>query len=495
MILARTVRVRASVLIGWWLFVGCWIIADQQFVERCDLLRCGWGPTIPYLGPVRLIVLGLFGSATLLLWWSLPRERRPLDIAEQRTRRWIVWSGAVIGVVAAAHLFLLSPLDGGMRCSDPVRLGPHVGYVVNCDTWLFADLAHQPALLLTPGNPRQNRPGYVVLSAAVTAVLAPAAEQLGLNAFYHETETAFVPLLVLNLAIAATAVALLALLLLRLGAPPVVTALLCTLVAVNPLTKAYFWSPHQQMFVLLTPVVSVLLGRALLLRRPSWPGLLLVGLSLGVGLLVYGNVLVAVGTAAVALLLPGPGDQRPRMLRRAAQATIILFASALPTVSWIAVCIAVAGSYNNQEVTVYHQFVWLPEAAVQGIGDLMRALGSATGQTTGQLVEVTWPFAVLLLLMLVAARIAGVSLAPRTPEQRATLIALGLTTAMSLALLWGIGLWAFRVTYTVLPLYLIAIGWVAAHLVRIRPRWTVAALIGLVIAWVTVMVLMTGPYS
>jgi hypothetical protein len=320
-------------------------------------------------------------------------------------------------------------------------------------------------------------------------------DQLGLDTLYHQPDTAFVPLVLLNLAIAATAVALLALLLLRLGAPPLVTALLCTLVAVNPLTKAFYWVPHQQMFVLLTPVVSVLVCRWLLLRRPGWLGLSLLGLVLGLGMLVYGNALVAIGTAALALLLPGFGEQRPRLPRRIGQAAVIVTGAALPTLAWITVSVRVAGSYYNHEIAMYHQFVWLPEAAGRGVRDLMTGLHLATGQVTGQLIEVTWPFALLLLVGIVANRVAGVSLVPRTTEQRATLLALGLTTVVTIALLWGVGLWVYRLTYTMAPLYALAIGWVAAHLMKLRPLWTVGALSTVVVTWVAMIVLMTGPYT
>ena len=505
-------------LIAWWPFVGAWALADRLFAERCVNLRCGASQTVPYVGPQRLLWLGLAGFVVLTVAWWLDRERprRPVVVAERSVpfgRRAVWWSTA-IGVVAAAHLFLVSPLTGWMPCTVPIAVGPGLGYPFNCDSPLFLHLAHHPEQVLDPGNERQSRPGYVALSAVATAVLGPPTDVLGLDSLYGQTDTAFVPLVLINLVVAVVAVALLVILLLRLGAPPVVSALLGALAVANPLTKAYYWAPHQQMFALLTPVVSVLIGRWLWLRRPAWWVVALIGSGLGLGLLVYGNLLVLLGTGLVVLLFPArptpaasepvggepvrvPGRGRD-WLDRIGRAAMFAATGLIPTVVWIAVCEKVAGSYYSHELVAYHQFIWLWEASRYGLRSTVDALNLATAETAGQFIEVLWPVAGLLLVALVAARVAGISIGPRTREQKATLVALGLTTLMSVGLLWSIGLWAFRLTYTLLPLFLIAIGWVAARLVRGSPRWATGTVVvrgAFVAVWLTVLVRMEGPYS
>jgi hypothetical protein len=79
----------------------------------------------------------------------------------------------------------------------------------------------------------------------------------------------------------------------------------------NDLMKAFFWTPHQQMFVLLIPLAAISLGRWLLLAQPPWPVIALLGLGLGLASLIYGNAIIAAGVLALILLAPRLARRRP----------------------------------------------------------------------------------------------------------------------------------------------------------------------------------------
>jgi hypothetical protein len=102
-----------------------------------------------------------------------------------------------------------------------------------------------------------------------------------------------------------SAVALLAWVLLEVGLLKLGTAALCSMVAINELTKQFFWSPHQQTLNLLTPTLTILIVRWILARQPSGRAVGFLGTLLGAGSLVYGNVLITLAGAGIALIVQG----------------------------------------------------------------------------------------------------------------------------------------------------------------------------------------------
>src|SRR5262245_33934190 len=132
-----------------------------------------------------------------------------------------------------------------------------------------------------PNNARQSRPGYIALGAAVTRLVGPVANATGLTRWYGQTDSAYIPLVLINLSLVTTAVTLLAWLLNRLRTPVWAIVALCAMVVVNDVTKPFLWTPHQQMFALLVPVLTITLGRWVILARPSWRALVFAGLGVG----------------------------------------------------------------------------------------------------------------------------------------------------------------------------------------------------------------------
>jgi hypothetical protein len=341
-------------------------------------------------------------------------------------------------------------------CAEVVRINHAMAYPLNCDSAAFMQLAHHPRQVLQPGNMRQSRPGYVALGAAATRVVAPAARLFGIDHLYHQTDSAYLALVLINFLAVAGGVALLAWLLARIGTPLWASVAICALLAVNDVVKAFYWTPHQQMFLLLVPVVTIAIARWVLLSRPSWPLLAATGLGLGLASLVYGSVLITAGVVLVVLLLRG--------WRGLVTGGVFAGAFAVPQLAWVAVCTAVAGSYYNHDVTAWHEFVWLPQAAMRGWGPL-------TGAVTNNAVAVVREFASmggLALLVIGCLAVVGVALRvrlrPDTAEARAVLFASALTVAVSIGFGWGIGVIATRLVFPAVPGLLVGIGWLAARL-------------------------------
>jgi hypothetical protein len=133
-----------------------------------------------------------------------------------------------------------------------------------------------------------------------------------------------------------------------------------SLLVLNINMKAFFWTPHSQMFTILTPIATVALVRAVLDRPERGTRWYLgLGLALGCFTLAYGNWLYAALAVAAAVVL----RLRTGGLLRAAS---VVTGTLLPTATWVATCIAVAGSYYNTEVVQFRQFVWMFDATRNG---------------------------------------------------------------------------------------------------------------------------------
>jgi hypothetical protein len=446
-------------LIAWTGTVGLWILAEALPLKQCPYgQHCARAPLLTsgekISGWVALWLAGIM--ILLLVRWRDRQQPRMATVASPRRTRWVlIVLASLAGVLAGAHFLLLAPMVGAPFCAEVIRVNHYMAYPLNCDSREFMALARHPRLLLAHDNTRQSRPGYVALAAVATRIVGPAAASLGLDRTYGQVGTAYIPLILINLIVAATAVALLAWLLGRFGTPIPVVIGLCSLLVLNDLMKAFFWSPHQQMFALLVPLATIAVGRWVILRQPAWPIVAVGGGVLGLASLVYGNMIITVGVLTVILLARG--------WRGVIPAAMLCVMFSLAPVAWIWLCRGLSGSYYNQETARYREFIWLPEAMGQGWHALWTRLELASVGSVRELLGADALVLGVLAGFVLAAICAGTRLTAGSSEESAILVASGLTIACSLLFGWGIGILATRIMYCVLPGILVAAGWAATR--------------------------------
>jgi hypothetical protein len=484
------------VLIGWTVIVGLWIVAEVSPFDHCPTGQgCSTAALMTNDAEIaEWIGAWLVGIVILLLvrWRDLATPRLDVVSPGPRRARWgLITTGSLAGVLAGAHFLLLAPMAKSLFCAQPIRVNRFMAYPLNCDSPLFMKLAQHPRVLLQYNDLRQSRPGYVAVGAVLTRVLGPVASHLGLDRAYGEpTRPSYIPLILINLVVIVAAVALLAWLLGRFGTPVAVVIALCSLLVLNDLMKAFFWTPHQQMFTLLVPLATIAFGRWVILRKPSWPIMATVGFGLGLASLVYANWLITVAVLAIILLARGR--------RGLAAAAALCGTFAILPVFWIWLCKRLSGSYYNQEVARYHEFIWLPEAAGKGWHALTSGLEVAS---VGSMREVLGADALVIAVLaglVVAAVLARVKLTSASPEESALLVASGLTIALSLLFGWGIGIYATRIMFAAFPAILVVIGWVATRFAAKSRVTLLVATYGLAIVAIANAlheVLVHGPYS
>ncbi len=497
--LSRT-RPAGYLLVGWCVVWAGWIPAAAMWIPYCTYSET-WCIRTPVLSGRRtiasFIVIAVIGALALAALWWWDRHRAPISepidkpAQQRRARPTLVVVGSVIGVVAAAHLMLFAPpATQPSQCTAEIHLNSAMAYCLNVDSPMFLDLAHHPRQLLQPGAVRQSRPGYVAVSVVATRTIGRAASRLNLDRLYGQTDSAYIPLVLFNFVTVAVAVMLLAFLLARLGTPVPATVAICAFLAVNDVTKAFFWTPHQDVFTVFVPLASVFIAQWVIRTDPPWWKLALAGLSLGVYSLIYASVLITIAVVGIVLLARG--------WRGLARTAVLGAAFAIVPVAWIIACRAIVGSYYSHEVTNYHQFVWLFVEARHGPRALASYVEVVSIASMRGLVSVAGLILLLIVGLAAVAVRLRIGILPKSAEHRAILIASALTVGVSLVFGWGIGFISNRLMFNVVPALLVVLGWLAARLSARSPRMRTAtgtALSGVALIVVGVTVTAAGPWS
>jgi hypothetical protein len=463
-------------------------------------LVCPVGEGCPPAGfmpalPPPFVVCAVWAMLTALAFatWRRPAsEGRALLVPRPATALVAVGLGLGIALVAA-HAFLASPLESKLLCATPVYLGGGLGYARNCDSNQFVRDAEHPRRLLAANNVRQTRPLEIVIAAGLARTVGRAVLATPVARLYGMGTREYVAYILLNLGIAAAAIALL-LRLVPFGQVPVAAVATAVWMAFDDVMKAFFWTPHSQLFNLLVPLVAVAVTRAVLinprLRRPLVLGA--IGLGVGTLVLAYGSFLLAGAGAGVALLLSARHQPAARTVLGAAALSV---GFALPNLAWIGLCLVAAGSFYSLETTKYWEFVWVARTAAQGLSQLASYWWSVTVLTLWATLPTVASVAMATLLAWLAAIATGTRVAA---AQVATLVASLLVLGLSVIFLDLLGYYASRLSYMLVPvLMVVLVGLVAA--VKDRRRHLGQALEGLIVLVAVVnalvLVLRHGPYA
>jgi len=412
-------------------------------------------------------------------------------------RGWLRRVAGYSGLILAATISFWwspAPRPSDRFCGAYLHLGRGLGIPFNCDALDFMENARSPSRLLEPRAVRQSRPMFVLLGAALghpatwavrgieASGLLPAraVEKLRKTHWWVGYYVGFVTLNYLAL--------LAALLLFRLaydrltageGDVVVCTGLMVFLVS-NPVTKAFFWTVHQQMLTFLVPVL--LLHVAFRLRessrwRRSLPWLALAG---GLLVLVYGSFVLL-----LPVLLYGAWLEEHRL-----PATVLLVKGLalvglflLPTLCWIGLLGVLGVTFYSHEVEAYGQLVWLGAAWRLPLAEFLPLLGRNLDLFLQTLPTIA-PFLVAAAPMLVPGR--------ATMPGRGSVGVLAALLLLQVGFLALLGYYGERLTWGLVPSLLLLAG---VALVGLPPRATGMVVLFFALCWHLGQVLSHGPYD
>lgn len=393
------------------------------------------------------------------------------------------WFAFLLALLLAGFLIgpRIAPEAQQENCVGNVTLAAPFGVNLNCDAPEFMALAVHPSGLLQPQNYRQSRPGMILAAAAITKPLStlvpareagapPAEDPARIVDAFTRYLPAYPAYMLLNVGILlltfyAWRRTVLAAGLDGAGSAPIVVAVGLMLVS-NDVAKAFFWSPHTQMFNILVPVLAVYAGVR------AWQGALAdarfaagLGLITGLGLTAYGVFALVPACAAAAALVALVSGRRAFVGRHAANLLLLAALSVLPTAIWYVFVRAAVGSFFSAEVNE-EAFVWMLRLWQDGAGVLAAEWFSKFWWMLRYAAAQALPLVVLAAILLYVAWRQREAARAAARETSAAILAGILVSAAVLVFYTCLG-WIFpRLAYPVLPPLMVTAGIFALGIAR-----------------------------
>lgn len=378
-----------------------------------------------------------------------------------------------------------------------IRLNNSMGIRVNGDAFAFVALAIEPHHLFDKNQVRQSRPGYI-LTAHITGTLIyaltyPFRDQL--ESFFQSKINEqhpqkgkekiakwfsyYAAYILLNFIVLLLTLYLFDTLLQQISGPwqsVAIRNLLLFLLIDNPIMKLFFWSPHVQLFTLLTPLLMVASG--LMVARHAARPARLYGYSLlaGILLLFYGSFLLLLPALLTGYWIYTRQNQKQLLGVDFLRIGLMVLFYTLPLACWILIVKYNATQFYSAEVGEFRQFIWIADRLKESTGSFFHALAN-----NSLAFAQTWPSLILSLIILLMSVFAAKK-AYSTPKLTApSRFILGSSLLILICFLWLMGYYADRLTLGISSLLLLIS---AAYLnTQLPGRIFTAALYGLALAW------------
>ncbi len=270
----------------------------------------------------------------------------------------------IISVISISFLFSPRPGPDEDICAKYMPLGTHAGFMLNCDAAVFCMSAAEPAMLLDSGAVRQSRPLYVLAATAIGFPIQAVLGRLNVPIFHALGDRGtpyigyYIAYVLMNIALLMLTLYLFEYIIKKLTGNDINKWLLYAFsmfLVSNQLTKAFFWTAHQQFFAMFTPLFTIYLylmiqekGWALQNKRIGW-----LSFMTGILMLCYGNFAPMFACIQVAAWSTNRKIAIPAIIKNT-----VLFL--LPSLSWVAICTIKNGHYYNSEIEKFHQLMWIP---------------------------------------------------------------------------------------------------------------------------------------
>ena len=404
-----------------------------------------------------------------------------------------------VAVVLVNIPSLLRPSPPSDACgSARTVFGPFVRFQ-NCDSHVFNLIASDWSQLFTQaGETRLGRPvflaaGWLMDRVVFAASLGAVNSSDATPPYYESAEVGYI---VLNLFFVAAAVMVAFTLALGRGWQGAATLraqwspalLLFMLLAVNPVTKAFLWTSHTQMLVILVPAVALAVTSLLLTQRITSRTALFVGLAIGLGILTYASSVVIAVAAATALVLR----------RSRAQAVALAAGAAALPVAWVVGVRLTLGSFYSVETDKFRQFVWILDGLDDGtlvlrvrenIDGLLRSFFE--GQSLLAL-------ALAIGVLLAIGFISRVQPSAPQPHLRSIALATGIVLVWYSLFLYAMGFYQTRLSWALIVTVTIAAGALLANTrqgaTRLARRVLDASVVIAVLVWYAAWIAIPEPW-
>ncbi len=278
-------------------------------------------------------------------------------------------NGVLYAVLTAllCSLFLFSPKPPDDYCGRYIDLGNNLGFPLNCDSYNYVETAQDPAKLFEKESIRQSRPIYVILAFVVGNAISPIVSRLPAWSVASQDELLTSPIywgfMLLNFLFLWLSLLLFDRIIDILTDhkfPQIPKYLLAFYLISNIVIKTSFWSAHQQMLTIFSPLLCILITLKIILAEDlNFKKLCCVSFFGGILLLTYGNFLILLPALILALTIQLFISGKLWQLKSIKFFLAIPIFFILPIAVWFSVLLLINGSIYSHEVSAYRQFVWV----------------------------------------------------------------------------------------------------------------------------------------
>ena len=441
-------------------------------------------------------------------------------IASNRTWLWFI-----IGLFVLMLGLLIGPRvpddQQAARCVVNVHLPGPFGIALNCDSPEFLRLATTPSELLAPKNTRQSRPGLILAAAVLSRPIWPllnVPKLLGIKASRADIEPsrvsgalavqfpAYVAYIALNFLILCAAFYCTSFVNQKLfndlgRSAQMIFASLGILIVADDVTKAYFWTPHTQMFNVFIPVFATyVFAYALNGAFHERKFAIVTGLITGFGITAYPTFVIIIPCAIFATLLAFlRGSTESTSTRVYTGLAMFVALAAAPLALWYAFIRLKTGEFHSEEIAQGPD-IWIPIVFAQ---DGVRGLLVFFLVHFGLMLELARKQAIpIFALMAIIAAIALTNRAAVAAALHRNLLLLFSALVVDLALgsFYSLsGDMHFRWAFVLIPPLVIAAGAIILSVYHdLNPamqRFVTSACVALAVWQVGFTIIKSGPFS
>ena len=406
-------------------------------------------------------------------------------------------------VTMVSFLFSPKPVSQADYCGTYIKINKWAGFIRNCDTKYSVNPALYLKSLLEPNTIRQARPLYILFAALLGSSLEIVIHLIGLD--YHKEAIFYFAFVLLNFITLYLGIILYCRILASFDIDKFLIISFSIFLICNDTTKAFFWTPHQQMFNIFTPLFIIFIMSRILLapKMISNKKYLLITLLSGVLLLVYGNFILVLPCILASFLYKAYLENSINNRELLFTAIISMALFLIPTLLWIALVTLTAGHYYNHEITAYRQLVWIIDKMQLGIYEFARYLKHYSIKYISTFSLEILTFLIVSFVLICNSFIRGIKeegwgLVKRNDRYAIMLQILFTSSAIILFFYWILGFYTSRLTFTIVPVLLCHLTLKLNNIIKANPQTVIMVRsITIIFAafWFVYHVLKYGPFS
>jgi len=261
-------------------------------------------------------------------------------------------------------LFSPKPTPDTNFWGEYIPLNTHTGFIRNRDSNEFIESAISPSALIRENYVRQSRPFYIIVASGIGYGIYYTSAIFKSVYVLNYAKSMYISYVCLNFIILLLALILfekIAIILTSNAIPFVVILTLSVFIASNFMTKAFFWTAHQQMMAFLMPLLSIYIAMHINKGiQAKWMFALF--FMMGVGMLAYGSFLILFSVFMMQLCYIYYKEKKIFTFKFIAFLGVGCLLFFAPTVLWICFLKYTGVEYYSHEVVQYRQFVWMIDA-------------------------------------------------------------------------------------------------------------------------------------